>query len=121
MITRVYGTCNGADIVLDKNEDTGRWETAVPASEDGTYILELYAEDDRGNELYFATVRVTFDTSKLRVSVHILDVGAEFTVQEVADLLGISPLQSECKVGAFDARVLGDAVLSEITCCEVSA
>lgn len=96
MVARLYGKCNGADIVLCQDEQ-GRWVTAVPSSSKSTYILELWAEDVAGNVGYFATVRVTYDPEKIRTKFEILNVGAQFTMRDVLFAFG-------CRACACEGR-----------------
>lgn len=80
MVKRVYGKCDNVEIVFTLNEYTGRWETTVPASEDNTYIFELWAEDEAGNRTYFAAVKVTVDLDLLQFRFSVLEVGAGFAI-----------------------------------------
>lgn len=66
MVTRVYGTSDGVEIIFTPSED-GFWKCAVPVAEDGQYIVDLYAEDEVGNTSYFATVLFTVDAKHLKV------------------------------------------------------
>ena len=77
MIARLYGKCNGYNIVFEPNE-RGRWETAVPVSEDKTYIIELWAEDLAGNVGYYATIEIFYDSSSLEMRFRLVDVGPMF-------------------------------------------
>ena len=48
-IVSVYGKCDGVFISFNLTSD-GRWECKIPADfTDGTYVVELYAEDVGGN------------------------------------------------------------------------
>lgn len=120
MVKSLYGKCNGDNILFSPNAETGRWETTVPASAGGTYIIELYATDDAGNTAYFATVKVEFDTSQLCMKISIVAVGERWSMEEVAAVLSGTPIRFETdktdvrSVCAFDRRVL-----SKIIRCEV--
>lgn len=103
MVARLWGKCLGQEISFSQNEDTGRWETAVPASQNGVYILELWAEDFAGNRGYFATVEVSWDSTQLCAHIRILEVGSRFSMAEVRRaLLG----------DGVQAKLLGDPVLN---------
>lgn len=101
------------------NEASGRWETAVPASPSGVYVIELWAEDEAGNVGYFATIEVTFDSSKLCTSVKILDVGARFTLEEVRQALGVDLLQCGAVRDSLMWSVAPEMVMAKIVRCEV--
>lgn len=119
MVVRLYGKCQGRDINFQLNEATGRWETAVPASPSGIYIMELWAEDAAGNVGYFATIEVTFDSSKLCVSIKILDVGASFTMQDVKQALGADALKFSAASDALLCAVSPEIIKTKIVRCEV--
>ncbi len=55
MVSRVWGKADGIEIMLEKGEE-GRWTGLLPQSEDGEYIVELYAEDLAGNIGYYCTM-----------------------------------------------------------------
>ncbi len=95
MVRRLWGKCDGQDIVLTRNRDSGRWETTVPASANQTYIFELWAEDYAGNVGYFATIKVSFDSSQLCAKIYILDVGEAFSEDEVRQALRLVPVAEE--------------------------
>ena len=76
-VQRVYGKCDGYDIVFYRNEETGRWDAAVPFDRDGEYVVEIRAVDEVGNESYYATLLFIVDTTKLCVKVKVLKVSAQ--------------------------------------------
>lgn len=71
MVKRVFGSCNGKNIILTENGD--RWDTLVPTDTDGTFVVDLYAEDEAGNTGYFATILYTVDLNGLWVEIRILN------------------------------------------------
>lgn len=118
MVVRLWGTCNGADIICTPAA-WGRWETTVPAAPDGTYIIALWAEDEAGNQGYFATIKLTFDPSRLCFAVEILDVGTGFTVEDVKRVLMGDRFRTDFSLQEFSCGVMSDPVQSEIIRCEV--
>lgn len=82
MVTALFGKCNGADIIFTPKGE-GRWSAAVPATEDKTYIIEVWAEDEAGNVSYFATVESVFNPATLKMAFRIIDIGAGFTTKDV--------------------------------------
>lgn len=119
MIARLYGTCQGQEIVFTQNGATGRWETTVPASPSGSYVLELWAEDTAGNVGYFATVRLAFDTNKLRFRVEVLDIGAEFSWEDVAKVLCLDGITACLDADQIIWAVSGEPVRAAVTEWEV--
>ena len=74
MINKIYGTVNTEPIVFYKNEKD-QWECEIPSIENGKYVVELYAQDDAGNETYFATVLFSIDFKKLMFSFEWIKIG----------------------------------------------
>lgn len=77
MIARLYGKCNGQNVVFQPNE-RGRWEITVPRSPDKKYIIELWAEDLAGNIGYYATVEAYYDSEMLEMRFRLIDIGPLF-------------------------------------------
>jgi hypothetical protein len=74
------------------------------------YILELWAEDEAGNVGYFATIQVTFDSSKLQCQVVVLEVGVGWSVDEVAEVFQIDRVSS---ASVFETANIRDALVPE--------
>lgn len=55
MVTRAYGTANGATIIFS-NVGGDKWEATVPFNEDGEWVVEIWAENEAGNVGYMCTV-----------------------------------------------------------------
>ena len=114
MITNVWGKVNSSDIVFQRGENN-KWTVTVPKDTQGTYVLELWASDNAGNVGYFATVEVTFDTSKLCVSVKIVEIGSLFTIEDVQSIFSIEPLES---ISFYDdlceVDMVADKVMSKV-------
>lgn len=71
MIVRMYGTCDGKDIVFSKVADE-QWICIVPADlADGTYIIEIWAETVHGYTIY--TTAILYMCDSKCVSLKILD------------------------------------------------
>ena len=119
MVKLVYGKCDNVEIVFTLNEYTGRRETTVPASEDNTYIFELWAEDEAGNRTYFAAVKVTVDLDLLQFRFSVLEVGAGFTMEEVLELFGASRFKSKACIRDYCSSFWMDEYRAELTQYEV--
>lgn len=118
MVVSLIGKVRGEDVIFRQNE-AGRWETAVPASPDGTYIIELWARDYAGNTGYFATIKVTYDPARLCYSIDIVNVGSQFTMEQVAQILNGEEIKTEVFIGAICCEMESDPIKSEIVRCEV--
>lgn len=69
MVVRLIGNVDGVPIVFYPTVIEGLWKTTVPLDLDGTYVLDLMAEDEAGNIGYYATALFTVDSAKLKISV----------------------------------------------------
>lgn len=118
MVAVLYGKCQGQDIRFTRNE-AGRWETAVPATQNGTYIMELWAEDLAGNRGYFATIKLAYDTSKLCVAATVLDIGMDFTVEDVRQILADGGIRQALAAEDIQSSVWDDPLICNIVRCEV--
>lgn len=74
MINTLHGTVNSSPIIFQRNDDN-TWSCEVPYIENGEYVVELYAQDDAGNETYFATILFSIDFKKLVFSFEWLKIG----------------------------------------------
>ena len=118
MVTALYGKCQGQDVRFTRNE-AGRWETAVPASPNGAYIMELWAEDQAGNQGYFATIKLAYDPNKLCCTVEVLDIGAGFTVEDVRRILMGGGVETSFWVEDIQSAMWDDPLKCDIVRCEV--
>ena len=68
MITRVYGSCNEFNIEFQRREGSDQeiWDAIVPASEDGTFVVEIYVDSSSGMSTYVATVMFVISGHKLK-------------------------------------------------------
>lgn len=67
MVTRVYGTVEGAEVILTPS--TGdQWTCTIPKTLNGEYVVELFAEDEAGNIAYFASALFEVDAKHVHVS-----------------------------------------------------
>lgn len=72
MITKVYGTANNIDIVF-KHKHKNIWEVKVPANACGEYVIEVWAENDRGGKAYLCSL--LFAISGVDLKLYILPAG----------------------------------------------
>lgn len=119
MVKRLWGKCDGADIIFSENETTGRWETTVPASESGTYIFELWAEDYAGNVGYFATIKAVWDSSQLCMRFYVIHVGERWTAEEVLQELAGSSYAERVLEDKIIYGIMPDLIREKIIRCEV--
>lgn len=118
MVKALSGKVDGVAVSFTQN-DQGRWVTAVPAADDGVYIIEVWAEDHAGNIGYFATIKFTYDTTQLCMAVEILEVGAAFTMEEVLSVLQGDGVSTVTLMTEACSSVVGESVNAEVVECEV--
>lgn len=75
MVKRLVGNINGEQIIFNRVEGD-RWETTIPQSLNGAYIVELTATDEAGNEAFCARYVIVIDLTALRVSIRPCGYGA---------------------------------------------
>ncbi|MDP4152607.1 MAG: PF13754 domain-containing protein [Bacillota bacterium] len=69
MVTSIIGRADSFDLVFSLSS-AGQWEAIVPADlSDGTYAVEVWAEDESGNTAYSTAILYMFDgcVSKLEI------------------------------------------------------
>lgn len=87
MIKKVYGRANDLNITFTYNEQKGLYDAAIPRSVNGTYFLDLYAEDVAGNVTFMATALFEFDPSSFKCSINIIDYAENAMLKEFKESL----------------------------------
>ena len=87
MIKKVYGKANNLDITFTYNEQKGLYDAAIPRSVNGSYFLDLYAEDIAGNVTFMATALFEFDPSSFKCSIKIIDYAENAMMEEFKESL----------------------------------
>ena len=64
MVVRLTGNVNG-ETVLFQRIGGDVWETTVPSSIDGVYVVDMTAYDEAGNEAFWAKYILTVDLASL--------------------------------------------------------
>lgn len=70
MVVRLEGKVQGQDVIFSRVEGD-EWETVIPPSLNGVYIVELTAYDDVGNMAYTARYILTIDLTSIHANVRI--------------------------------------------------
>jgi hypothetical protein len=66
MVVKLVGNVNGDQVIF--NRTTGdKWETVVPPSTSGAYVVDLTAYDEAGNMAYVAKYILIIDLTALYV------------------------------------------------------
>lgn len=87
MIKKVYGRANNLDITFTYNEQKGLYYATIPRSVNGSYFLDLYAEDVAGNVAFTATALFEFDPSSFKCSINIIDYAENAMLKEFKESL----------------------------------
>ena len=64
MVVRLEGSVNGENVIFQRVYGDV-WETSVLSSLDGTYVIDMTAHDEAGNEAYWAKYILTIDLTSL--------------------------------------------------------
>lgn len=93
-IRRVWGTADSIQLTFSYNDTTGRWEAAVPAPDDGRYVVSLYAEDAAGNVAYIAKMLFTIDLRNMCVTFKVLEIGSDISMLAVDSAVAMKEITS---------------------------
>lgn len=105
MIKKVYGRANNLDITFTYNEQKGLYYATIPRSVNGSYFLDLYAEDIAGNISYMASAIFEFDPSSFKCSLKIIDYAENAMMEEFKESLsngGFNVMENQKK---YDERL----------------
>lgn len=94
MVKRIWGTCDGGQILFTQSE-AGLWEATVPAHANGEYTVALWAEDAAGNQSYFCTLLLAYDITQMCCAITILDVGTNWTQDDVRVVFANSDVRAD--------------------------
>ena len=100
MVVKLEGKVNGQAVIFRRKEGDW-WETTIPPNLSGSYIVELTATDEAGNQGFTARYILTVDLDALCVHLSPL------------------PYQAELKPPAYAAEVLVSYFYSEVRCPEI--
>lgn len=75
MVVRLEGKVQGQDVIFNRVQGD-EWETTIPRSLNGVYIVELTAYDDAGNMSYTARYILTVDLMSIHAKVRINRIDA---------------------------------------------
>ena len=70
MVVKLVGTVNGDEVIFQRTQGD-MWEVSVPASLNGTYVLDMMAYDEAGTATYWARYIITVDLAALRVTLRV--------------------------------------------------
>lgn len=70
MVVRLEGKVQGQDVIFNRVQGD-EWETVIPPSLNGVYVVELTAYDDAGNMAYTARYILTVDLTSIHAKVRI--------------------------------------------------
>lgn len=108
MVTEMYGTCDGYDIIF-KNEGGDLWTTIVPADlEDGRYIISIYAKLDSGEIIYYAGILYICNCKLVSLEILDDDIYAKFSSYNSYDFTIYEQYASFSE--KFDTKVLEDKI-----------
>lgn len=102
MVVKLVGSIEGQEIVFSR-KDGDIWETSIPSSENGVYILELTAVDEAGNTSFIAKYVVTIDTTALQVTLEPFPWDSEVVLSDYFASSYLSDYFSHCCLSDYFA------------------
>ncbi len=78
---RVFGKVNGDDVTFTL-DGSDLWSVIVPSGST-EYYVELWAEDEAGNQSHMTTVLLAYDYEKLCFRFYIKEIGAGYSMQDI--------------------------------------
>lgn len=102
MVVKLVGSIEGQEIVFSR-KDGDIWETSIPSSENGVYILELTAVDEAGNTSFVAKYVVTIDTTALQVTLEAFPWDSEVVLSDYFASSYLSDYFSHCCLSNYFA------------------
>lgn len=102
MVVRLIGTVNGDEVIF-KHAQGDVWETSVPSSLDGTYVVDMTAYDEAGNATYWAKYILTIDLASLCVHLQLHPyqsdvIGAGYMADLCGSTYQVSVIDELCAV-----------------------
>lgn len=95
MVVRLEGKVQGKDVIFNRVYGD-EWETIIPSSLNGAYVVELSAYDDAGNMAYTARYILTVDLT----SIH-----AKVRINRIETRAGLSGYYSDERLSQYYAKV----------------
>ena len=81
MVVRLEGKVQGQDVIF--NRIVGDvWETVIPQSLNGVYVVELIAYDDAGNVAYTSKYILTVDLTSIHAKVRINRIDTQIRLSQ---------------------------------------
>ena len=95
MVVRLEGKVQGQDVIFNRVQGD-EWETVIPPSLNGVYIVELTAYDDFGNTSFMAKYILTVDLSCMTVKLEPFPWESEISMNN---------FDINCRIGDFSSRI----------------
>lgn len=117
MVVKLEGKIDGRTIILNhKNGDV--WETTIPKSLSGVYVVELTAYDEAGNKGYATKYLVTINPGSLKAQIQrfewqcsLMDPIVSKVIAKVSDYYSIdvklSCYKAKSKLSEYVSQVIG--------------
>lgn len=105
MVVKLEGKVNGQIIIFQRKEGDW-WETIIPPNLSGSYIVELVATDEAGNQGFATRYILTVDLDALCVHLSPLPYQAELEQPAYAAEVSVSDFYSEVRCPDIYSAVL---------------
>ena len=103
MVQKVYGKANGTEVIFEY-QGGDLWTITVPSNLEGEYVVELYAEDDAGNESYLCKMIFTIFGHELKAVYMDTSYFAENTSRDLTGIINLKEFLADIIKNDFGAE-----------------
>lgn len=116
MVVQLYGKVQGQDVIFTRVQGDD-WETVVPQSLNGVYIVELTAYDDAGNKAYTARYILTVDLMSIHAKVTVTRIEIRVQLSRYCSKPRLSRYYSCEKLSQYFSGVRVSPYYAKVRCC----
>lgn len=116
MVVRLEGKVQGQDVIFNRVQGD-EWETIIPPSLNGVYIVELKAYDDAGNMSYTARYILTVDLTSIHAKVNINRIEAKVRMSRFFSEPRVSHYHSKIQLSRYYSRNYLSPYYAKVRCC----
>lgn len=102
MVVRLEGKIDGRDVIF-RNVEGDLWETTVPFDIDGTYVCELSAYDEAGNEGFTTKILITFHPENQSICIEPFPWKSQLQKSDIISDISLGNYIADLQGGVFVA------------------
>ena len=116
MVVRLEGKVQGQDVIF-KRVKGDEWETVIPSSLNGVYVVELTAYDDAGNMAYTARYILTIDLTSIHAKVRINRIAMKVRLSRYCSKTRLSQYYSRERLSRYSSNIRLSSYYAKVRCC----